>query len=304
MAGFGTKMELSGPGGKNYAPIKGQTQIINGSAYEQYSPQWYEAMDAEKLRQAGNAGTAAGTAAGSALKALNGLQPGATNPSTSSSSSSSSGSQAGAGQFPRVGFPGAGGGGGIVGHTEEGGGLTPAGQTFNLGGSGAAANLPPPIAFQGADFSAAEQAAFARAKDKVGETTQGALTGLRSALGSRGLLGSGLEGKQTARIFTEGQGQLGDVARGQAIDAANQAQKNAELQYSGGITQRGQNLTAQQAANALAAQLQMADYSGQITQRGQDISAANAAASNSLAQQAANQSMIDRILNSLGSYLY
>lgn len=256
-----------------------------GMAYGK-QPSWDDYY-AGITKAAGAKGTAAGTAGGEALKALNSIYSGATNPSTSSSSSSSSGSQTGAGTLDRIQFPSG-----------------PASQTFNLGGTGAAANLPPPVAFDAPSFAAAEAAAFNRAKDKVGESAQGALTGLRSSLGARGLLGSGVEGRQTASVFNEGQQQLGDVGRAQAIDAANQAQKNAELTYSGGITQRGQNLTAQQAANALAAQLRMADYSGQITQRGQDLAARQAAASNSLAQQTAQQQMIDRILQSLQLQLY
>lgn len=267
-----------------------QTQIINGVPYKMYTPQWYAAMDAQKVHEAEIAGKAAGTAGGTALTTLQQYQPNALNPNTASSSSSSSSSTTGGGYPATVSM---GGGSGTFGTG-----------VFNPGGTGAAANLPPPVSFAAPDVSAAESAAFGRAKDTVGQTTQGALTALRSALGGRGMLGSGGEFRGTSNIITGGQQQLGEAARDQAMKRADLAEKQAELGYTGGISQRGQDLSAKAAADALAAQLAEAQYSGQITQRGQDISAQIAKAQQGLSQQSMQQSMIDRILQSLSSYNY
>ena len=248
----------------NTSGASAQTQVINGKTYRMYTPEWQTAVQDEKVRQAGIGGTAAGTAAGNALKSLNEIYPGATNPSTSTSTSSSS-------AYPSIQFP----------------------PGFGPGGTGG--NMPPQVQFNAPSFEAAQTAAWNRAKDLTGQTANAAMTGLRSSLGGRGLLGSGIEGKGTARVMNAGQQQLGDVSRQQAIDSANQAQKNAELEFTGGISQRGQDLSSQQAANALAAQLAEAQYGGQVTMRGQDISSANA-------QRNSQTSLIDRILGALQGY--
>lgn len=50
------------------------------------------------------------------------------------------------------------------------------------------------------DTTAANAAVFARAKDQAGLNAKSALESLRGQLASRGLLGSGIEGGETARI--------------------------------------------------------------------------------------------------------
>jgi len=266
------------------------TQIINGVKYDMYTPQWYAAMDAQKVHNAEVAGQAAGTAGGSALKTLQSYQPNALAPNTSSTTSSGSSSSTGSGYPATVTM---GGGSGSFGTG-----------VFNPGGTGAAANLPPPVAFASPDVSAAQNAALGRAKDDIGLNTQGALTALRSSLGGRGMLGSGGEFRGTSNIITGGQRQLGEAERDAAMKRADLAEKQAELSFTGGISQRGQDLSAKQAADALAAQLQEAQYSGQITQRGQDISAQIANSQRALQQQSLQQAQLDRILNSLSSYNY
>lgn len=102
------------------------------------------------------------------------------------------------------------------------------------------------------DTSAAQAAAFARAKDQVGQTAGGAIRSLRSVAGSRGMLGSGSEGRQTASVINAGQGQLGDVSRGQAIDTAKTAADTAKFNYTGAVEQRGQDMNAAARARELA----------------------------------------------------
>lgn len=95
------------------------------------------------------------------------------------------------------------------------------------------------------DTSAAEEAAFGRAKDQQGKITRSALTGLQSSLAGRGMLGSGQEGRRTREIVQGGAEALSNLTREQAIQHADNAQKMAELAYTGGITQRGQDIGAQ-----------------------------------------------------------
>lgn len=138
-------------------------------------------------------------------------------------------------------------------------------------GGGGGATPPAHERIETPDSSAAMAASFARAKDRAGQIAQSALAGLRSNLGGRGLLGSGAEYKGTERIAAQGLGELGDVNREQAIQNANQAADFAKIGYQGDITQRGQDISAQQAANSLAAQIAMANFQGQISQRGQNM---------------------------------
>jgi hypothetical protein len=214
-----------------------------------------------------------GTDAGTAVAAFNKIVPPYGGNSSSSASGSGSGSQFPTIQYPGGGGPGAPGGGGGVSAPRE------------------ALNIP--------DTSAASAAAFARAKDKVGQTTQGAITGLRSSLGGRGMLGSGAETHGVTHAFTQGQGQLGEVARSQAMSDADLAERQSELSYTGGISQRGQDLASQQAAAALAAQIAQSQYSGQITQRGQDIAASGQNRQFNLLAQSQQQAQWDRILSAL-----
>lgn len=217
----------------NGASMGGGQQIIRGQTYEKYSPEWYAAMDSDKVTSAGVSGTAAGTAKGNQINAespaLLGLF-GAIGDKMNSSMSSSSSSGGGA--------PGAGGPSSVRGPVD---GVAPV------------------------DTSEATRGEFAHAKDQVGQETGGALTGLRSALAGRGLLGSGAESRGTTSVITKGQGELGDTSRAQASSAATLDQKNAEANFTGNIAQRGQD----------------------ITQRGQDIQREQ----NVMQQQQANAQM-------------
>lgn len=135
------------------------------------------------------------------------------------------------------------------------------------------------------DTSGAERAAFARAKDQTGQAATGAMAGLRSALGGRGMLGSGGESRGIQSIAGRGLGELGDVSRQQAIDASGLAERTATTNYQGGIaqrgqdvTKRGQDVTANTSANEIGAGMAKTGYEGAINQRGQDIQAQQAAA--------------------------
>ena len=106
------------------------------------------------------------------------------------------------------------------------------------------------------DVSAARSAAFARAKDQSGQTARAAIDALRGEMAGRGVLGSGIEGGRTAEIVGQAAGGLGEVSREQAIQDAIAAAQYGAMQYGGDITQRGQDLAAQQQRAQLEQQRQ------------------------------------------------
>jgi hypothetical protein len=112
-----------------------------------------------------------------------------------------------------------------------------------------------------ADRRAAESAAFARAKDRIGQTGAGAMTALTRAMSRRGLGGSGIEGGQIGNLVSGLRGQLGDVVRSQTLEGLARDQAVEDRNYAGDISQRG------------------ADMGFATGQRGQDIQAAGQRAS-------------------------
>ncbi len=246
----------------------GPQQIINGQSYAQYSPEWYNAMHAEAQRAAGAAGTAAGTQLANA-SAASGVPI--------SGSSSSSGSGGGVGAVSNTGYtpaprPSLGGLQAAAGGSASSYPSAPAssgGGTGSAGGAGYDEIAP-------VNTDAATSAEFAHAKDQVGLESSGALAGLRSALGGRGLLGGGLEERGTASAANAAAGQLGDVSRQQAMTAADLAQKNAETNFQGKVTERGQNFQKEEAGNSLASNERLGQLSADVQTRQQDIAARNA----------------------------
>lgn len=127
-------------------------------------------------------------------------------------------------------------------------------------------------------------AALLRAKDRQGQLARSALTGLRSALGERGVLGSGIEGEATQGIAATALQNLTDVNREQMVQDDETARQFALAGYQGAITQRGQDISA----------------------RGQDIDAQiaqNSGQQASLNSANANSDAIIRALQS-AKYLY
>lgn len=123
-----------------------------------------------------------------------------------------------------------------------------------LGGAGGA-GLPRESRTSGPGFDreqAARSAAFARAKDQAGTAARSALTSLQDLVTDKGLgAGSTFEAGQAGRILGGAGGSLGELAREQAILDAEQAGRAADLEFTGGITQRGQDLQRQQAIMGL-----------------------------------------------------
>lgn len=267
MAGGG--MPSTAPYNTNLPPgytLPGTVDERAGQTSAQVNAQIAAAWDAYNAR---NAGTANGTGAGAAVKAA-ASEAGLPSPGQQYSSlqglfGAAAGAPgtpgAGGGNAPTIGYPGASGGA-----SSSLTGLTAAAMEHGSGPAGAPTLAP-------VDTTAAQSAAFGKAKDQVGLETSGALTGLRSALGGRGMLGSGLEERGTAAVANKGQGELGDVSRQAAVTSADLANENAKTNFQGGITERGQTLASEAAANSLASGERTAGYTGAITQRGQDITA-------------------------------
>lgn len=148
-----------------------------------------------------------------------------------------------------------------------------AGGTTGAGGVGAlGATIAPPAApaREAApalpDTSAADAATWARAKDAISRSTVGAQKTLAEQQAARGFgRESGVYAQEENALNQTGLEQLGETAREQAINnlAATRAAQAAD--YTGRITQRGQDVS-----------LADTGYGGQITQRGQDLGALQA----------------------------
>lgn len=114
-----------------------------------------------------------------------------------------------------------------------------------------------------ADRRGAEDAAFARAKDRIGLATQGLLRSVQNRFARRGLRGSGLERSAEMDAMESGAGQLGEVVRDQAIEGLRRQNQVADQTYQGDITQRGQDLSAlAQRRQSILALLKMAESGG------------------------------------------
>jgi hypothetical protein len=120
------------------------------------------------------------------------------------------------------------------------------------GGSGGVTPGPQIPQVQAPDMTAANNAAYGSAKDKVGNAARGALTSLNDELGAAGMLGSGAQVKGTEDVINQGQQELGETARGQARKQADLSADFAKTGYQGAITQRGQDINSQEANARLA----------------------------------------------------
>lgn len=103
----------------------------------------------------------------------------------------------------------------------------------------------------GVDNSAAQAAAFGRAKEMAGQNASAALKALEDVMGARGLHGSSIEGAETGNILTGGMRQVNDTVRDQTLQSASRAAQVNDRNYAGDITQRAQDMQAKQQLLAL-----------------------------------------------------
>jgi hypothetical protein len=113
-----------------------------------------------------------------------------------------------------------------------------------------------------ADRTAMESAQFGRAKDRIGQIGGSALATLRDRSTANGRGGSGLEAREERQIVEGTAGELGQVVRDQAIDAAGRADDIDDRNLATGVAQRGQDLSSR-----------AGDLGANIQQRGQDYNA-------------------------------
>lgn len=114
------------------------------------------------------------------------------------------------------------------------------------GGGGGAPTVPKvPIAGYspgGGPPGAAEGAAFGRAKDRIGEASQGALSTLGDIMSSRGLSGTGIEAGETGRVIGEAQRGIGEAGRDIALQQERRAAEVADRNLAALLQQRGQDI--------------------------------------------------------------
>lgn len=145
----------------------------------------------------------------------------------------------------------------------SGGGFTGGGGGGAAGGVAGGVSMPGPVNYadnmptpipgvEAPDMTAANAQIFGRAKDQAGQTARASLQSLRDELGASGMLGSGGEVQGTRDIVSRGMGQLGEVSRENAVNESAQKADFAKMKYQGDITQRGQDIAAQEAAARLA----------------------------------------------------
>lgn len=103
------------------------------------------------------------------------------------------------------------------------------GQPAGSGGTGAADQ----------EERAAEDAAFARAKEKIGLASRTAQESLSAEMAQRGITGSGVEAQGLGKVYESGVGQISDVAREQALSSLNRRYQ---------VSDRNANLAAQKRA--------------------------------------------------------
>jgi hypothetical protein len=73
------------------------------------------------------------------------------------------------------------------------------------------------------------------------------------------MLGGGAEAASVRNVIQSGAGELGQVSRDQAVKQADLAADFAKTGYAGSITQRGQDVSAQEAQARLAQEARLAD---------------------------------------------
>ena len=255
----------------------GNAQLINGQSYVIGTPAWQAAEKANEIATAGTAGTAAGTQGANALAALT--------PSLQ-------------GLFAAT---------GVTGETGiSGGGASPipapATPIDSMPSAATPASAVPSVSYDpSASLAGAHAAAFGTAKDEAAQTAAGSLSALQGTLAARGMGGAGYEAGQIGQVLGNEANTIGAASRSEAQDAADLATHAADENYTGGITQRGQTLSSNEAANANQTSRDTANLSSQVAERGQTISAQQGQAQLALEQAQLNsQRQLDLLRSALG----
>ena len=260
------------------------TQVINGQSYEQYSPEWYAAQQADTVNRAGVSGTAEGTGEANYLSKLSPTLAG-----LYSAVGGSGGGVSGAGVPATVSYGGgASGMPGTVGYSAPSSTMDGLNSTVSSSGlTGPQTSTYNPTATIGPlNLAASDTAEFANAKDQAGQTANASMTGLQQALAGRGMGGAGYEAGQIGNTLSTAANQIGAASRAKAIEDANLTAQGNIANLNAGVAQRGQDISAQEGAANRGLAGKQAAFSGDIAQRGQTLSAEEAAA-NRQAEEAA-----------------
>ena len=247
-----------------------QTINIGGQQYVPGSPEAQAAQNAYTVQQTGVGGTAAGTGE---ANYLNELSPSLMGLYSAVGLGGSSGY--GAGAVPgRVAYPTSGGGGSTASLAMPGSVTAPSDVSSSGLTSGEQGTYNPTATIAPLNLAASDNAAFANAKDQAGQTAQASMTGLQQALAARGMGGAGYEAGQIGNTLATAANQIGAAGRAQAIEDANLTAEGNVANLGAQVSQRGQDIGAQQGAASRALAGQEAAYSGDIAQRQQTLSAA------------------------------
>jgi len=111
------------------------------------------------------------------------------------------------------------------------------------GGTGAGAGTPN-IPF---DEQGARNAAYARAKDTIGQRTRASVDALKGVLSESGRSGGAFEDASLANVVGQGGFDMGEFEREQLIQDLNRAGQIGDRESSASLTRRGQDLQSQQA---------------------------------------------------------
>jgi hypothetical protein len=98
---------------------------------------------------------------------------------------------------------------------------------------------------------AARNAAFARAKEKAGQTARASMSALDDIVAERGLMGSTMEASEAGRIVGGAGGEINQFLRDQAITESDRASEISDMDFMAEVSQRGQEMQRKQAMLSL-----------------------------------------------------
>ncbi len=101
----------------------------------------------------------------------------------------------------------------------------------------------------------ARAAAFSRAKDQAGQVARSSLTAIAEQMASKGMTGAGYDALLQAGAIGQAANPLLDLTRDQQMNDVQRAGQVADLDYTGRVTQRGQDLQNRQSFLSLLGNL-------------------------------------------------
>jgi hypothetical protein len=121
------------------------------------------------------------------------------------------------------------------------------------------------------DQTAANAGIYAQAKDTAGQQGRASLESLRGLLGESGGLGSGAEAQGTRDIVENAAGQVGQVNRDLAATNAKTSLTTALANQQAGVTERGQDIQAQEAQARLAQEQAQLQFDNAMAQQNRQL---------------------------------